>query len=139
MEFEDQTEKLEQKRKEVLEEIEFVESTLLDYNLTLETFELLSLDELEDLLGKIFPKPTVLRREYCLPIHTSSDQILFVNNNFGQEIKLIVRGGGEYTMWYYGQTHDGQFYEKTITGFDRHEKIYYLDKPLDPVKVCSNK
>ena len=53
------------------------------------------------------------------------------------KIKLIVGGRGEYTMWYYGQTLDCEFYEKTISGLDRRQEIYYLEIPLNPNKVCS--
>jgi hypothetical protein len=121
----------------ILNEIRFIGTTLEDYGHTQETIELLSLEELEEIYKEILPKPLILRKHYHLPMDTDPDDILFVNNNPGQEIKLIVGGGGEYTQWYYGQTLDGRFYERTVSGFDRNENIYYLDVPLNPIKVCS--
>jgi hypothetical protein len=89
-------------------------------------------------VSEILPKPTVLTRQHWIPIDNTPEQIIYVNENPGEKINLLVRNTGFLESWYYGQTVDGRFYKQVFIGFDRKEEIYYLDKPIDPNDVCAS-
>lgn len=127
-------EKLAEIRRKILEEMDFFGSTLEEYEHTQETFEMLTLEELETMYKGMLPtKSPRLRYDYNSPVDASASVVSFVNNNEQQEILLV---NGEYIQWYYGRNSEGQFYEKRVTGHSLH--IYILDGPLDPKTVCSN-
>jgi hypothetical protein len=124
------------KRSLLLEYMRIQEITLEFFNLTQETFEEQTYEQLDNLIQQILPKPPTLQRQHRLPVDNTREEINSVNNNPGSRIILNVGGGGLYTVWYYGQTLDGRFYKETFTGVDRiHQEINYLDGPLDP-NIC---
>ena len=142
MEFEEEienieTENIKEKKKEILRYLRYSGLTLHNININEETFNSLSYFELYNLLGTLISQPPrnpPFRRIYSYIDNSSFDGILFVNNNPGQESKLIVSGGG-IADWYYGQTPNGYFYEKVFGSHDNHSSIYPISDPHDPNKI----
>jgi hypothetical protein len=106
--------------------------------MTCDQLDLMSIEELENLLDTVLP-PEKLMRHYRIPIINTSGEIDLVNKSPNTKIELFVNESGCYTTWFYGQDNKNCFYIQTFSGPDQREDIYFLDKPINPDKVCNKK
>jgi hypothetical protein len=107
-------------------------------DMTIEQLEIMSIEELEELIETVLP-PEKLQRQYRLPLGNTHEEINSVNDTPNTKIELIVSGGGFFTTWFYGQNNERRYYIQTLSSPNQHEDSYFLDKPLDPNKVCKNR